>query len=187
MPLVLLFIVFIVVPVVELWLILQVAELLGGGATGGGLTVLLLVGDSILGAWLVRSQGRSVWRRFSGAITAGRIPAREVVDGGFVIVGGVLLVTPGFLSDFLGFLMVIPLTRKLFGRWAFGYFSSRVRLVAPFADTGLQDFARSTRPPRSDPEFDPAENGAPGAVDARPGIEPGDEPDFDFETRQPKR
>ncbi|MFY9487591.1 MAG: FxsA family protein [Solirubrobacterales bacterium] len=184
MPLLLLFIFFVVIPVFELWLILQVAEFFGGGATGAALTVGLLVADSLLGAWLMRTQGRSVWRQFSEALEAGRMPAREIVDGGLVIVGGVLLLTPGFLSDALGVAMLLPPTRKLLGGWVFGFLARRVRLVAAFADTGLQDFARSTQPPRSDRQSEGRartdSNGSKGAAE----LAPGDEPDFDFETNR---
>src|SRR5262245_42877574 len=110
----LLVILFICVPIVELWLILQVAELLGGGASGAALTIALLIADSLLGAWLVRSQGRTVWREFSEALNAGKMPAREAVNGGFVILGGTLLLLPGFLSDIVGIAMLAPPTRKVF-------------------------------------------------------------------------
>lgn len=111
MPLWLLFLLFIVVPLAELYVILQVAELLGGGVQGALLTVALLALDSVLGALLLRSQGRAVWRRFNRALSEGRMPHREVVDGVLVIVGGALLLTPGFLSDILGALLLIPPTR----------------------------------------------------------------------------
>ena len=188
MFLALLLIAFICVPVFELWMILQVAELLGGGATGAMLTIALLLADSLLGVWLLQSQGRAVWQELKTAFNAGKLPAREVISGGFVIVGGVLLVTPGFLTDTLGFLMLIPPTRKVFGNFAFNFVSRRVRLVTGFADTpaddGLRDFAHSSqpRPPkegaaaraRRSQSGDPA-NSAPDA-DLRP--------EFDFETRR---
>jgi UPF0716 protein FxsA len=105
LPLVLLFI---VVPIAELAVIIQV-----GQAIGVWWTIALLVADSILGSVLMRSQGRSAWRRFNEAVQAGRVPAREVLDGALVIFGGLLLLTPGFLSDALGLLLLIPPTRAL--------------------------------------------------------------------------
>jgi UPF0716 protein FxsA len=180
----LLLIVLIVVPIFELWLILQVAELLGGGATGAMLTIGLLIVDSLLGAWLLRSQGRSVWAELKTALNAGKLPAREVINGGFVVIGGVLLITPGFLSDIFGMLMIAPPTRKVFGDWLFAFVSRRVRLATGFADTGVRDFQHSSQPRRPQtgaaarahkgPTGDPTES-APGAeVD----------PEFDFETRR---
>src|SRR3712207_3598417 len=94
---------FIVVPIVELAVILQVGSLIGLWWT-----IALLVADSILGSVLMRSQGRAAWRRFNDALAAGRPPAREVVDGVLVIFGGALLLTPGFVTDILGLLLLIP-------------------------------------------------------------------------------
>jgi UPF0716 protein FxsA len=105
LPLVLLFI---VVPIAELAVIIQV-----GQEIGLLWTLALLVADSILGSVLMRSQGRSAWRRFNEATTAGRVPAREVLDGALVIFGGALLLTPGFLTDILGLALLIPPTRAL--------------------------------------------------------------------------
>lgn len=98
---------FIVVPLAELYVIIQV-----GQAIGLLPTILVLLADSILGSLLLRSQGRSVWRRFSEAVQAGRIPHREALDGALVIFGGALLLTPGFLTDVVGLLLLIPPTRS---------------------------------------------------------------------------
>lgn len=105
LPLVLLFI---VVPIAELAVVIQV-----GQQIGVLWTVALLVADSILGSVLMRSQGRTAWRRFNEAVAAGKVPAREVLDGALVIFGGLLLLTPGFITDFLGILLLIPPTRAL--------------------------------------------------------------------------
>lgn len=187
MPLMLLILVFIVVPIVELWLILQVAELMGGGARGAALTIGLLVADSLLGAALLRSQGRSVWRQFTGAIDARRMPAREIVDGGFVIVGGVLLLTPGFLSDIVGILMLIPPTRRIFGGWVIGLLSSRVRPAFTIADTGLSNFQRSRQSRRWDHEAEDVVEHAQDTAISPPEKISSDEPDFDFRKQRPKQ
>ena len=109
-PLVLLFI---AVPIAELYVILQV-----GDAIGVVPTILLLAADSLLGSMLLRNQGRSVWRQFNETLGAGRMPHREVFDGVAVIFGGALLITPGFLTDVLGLLLLIPPTRSLLRRFA---------------------------------------------------------------------
>ena len=101
-----LLVLFVGVPIVEIWLILQV-----GHAIGGLNTVLLLIADSIIGSWLVRREGMKAWSRLREAINAGRMPTKELVDGALVVVGGALLITPGFLSDALGLLCVLPFTR----------------------------------------------------------------------------
>jgi UPF0716 protein FxsA len=111
MPLPLLILIFVVVPIAELYVIWQV-----GDAIGVPLTFAILVLDSLLGAWLLKSQGRAVWRRFNEAIQAGRIPHREVIDGVLVIFGGAFLITPGFLTDIVGLLLLLPPTRSTFRR-----------------------------------------------------------------------
>jgi UPF0716 protein FxsA len=111
MPLVLLVLVFLVVPIAELYLILQVGDMIGVWWT-----LLLLVADSILGSLLLRSQGRSVWRRFNRELERGRMPHREVLDGVLVIFGGAFLITPGFITDVVGLLLLIPPTRALIRR-----------------------------------------------------------------------
>jgi UPF0716 protein FxsA len=105
LPLVLLFI---AVPIAELAVIIQV-----GQAIGVWWTIALLIADSVLGSMLMRAQGRAVWRRFTEALQEGRAPTREVLDGALVIFGGVLLLTPGFLTDILGLTLLIPPTRAL--------------------------------------------------------------------------
>ena len=102
----LLVILFVVVPIAELYVIIQL-----GQAFGILPTIALLILDSILGAVLMRSQGRATWRRFSGALAEGRMPGREVMDGALVIFGGALLLTPGFLTDILGLILLLPPTR----------------------------------------------------------------------------
>jgi UPF0716 protein FxsA len=110
MPL-LLVILFIVVPIAELAVIIQVGE-----AIGVWWTIALLIADSVLGSLLMRSQGRAVWRRFNTTLSSGRPPAREVADGVLVIFGGALLLTPGFLTDILGLLFLLPPTRAVIRR-----------------------------------------------------------------------
>jgi UPF0716 protein FxsA len=101
--------VFIVLPIAELYVIIQVGE-----AIGVLPTIALLIVDSFLGAALLRSQGRAAWRRFNEALALGRIPTREVFDGAMVILGGAFLITPGFITDLIGVLLLIPPTRAAF-------------------------------------------------------------------------
>ena len=102
---------FILVPIAELAVIIQV-----GQAIGVWWTIAILIADSILGSLLMRAQGRSAWRRFNEALQGGRVPAREVADGVLVIFGGALLLTPGFLSDIFGLLFLLPPTRAVIRR-----------------------------------------------------------------------
>jgi UPF0716 protein FxsA len=102
---------FIIVPIAELAVIIQVGQVIGVWWTIG-----ILILDSILGSMLMRSQGRVAWRRFNEAVGTGRIPAREVADGVLVIFGGALLLTPGFITDIAGILFLLPPTRALIRR-----------------------------------------------------------------------
>jgi UPF0716 protein FxsA len=132
----LLLLLFIVVPIAELAVIIQV-----GQAIGVLWTIAILVADSILGSLLMRSQGRAAWRRFDEALQAGRPPAREVLDGVLVIFGGALLLTPGFLTDIFGLVLLIPPTRAVV----------RTVLVRRFADRMIASATRRAPGPRPQP------------------------------------
>jgi UPF0716 protein FxsA len=108
MPFLLLLALFVIVPILEIYVIIQV-----GQAIGALWTIALLVADSILGTLLMKSQGRAAWRRFQTALAEGRMPAREVLDGMLVIFGGAFLLTPGFCSDIVGVLLLLPPTRAV--------------------------------------------------------------------------
>ena len=111
MPLLALLALFIVVPLAELYVIWQV-----GDAIGVIPTLLILAADSVIGSLLLKSQGRAVWRRFSEQMAAGRMPHKEVLDGVLVIFGGAFLITPGFLTDIVGLLLLLPPTRAVLRR-----------------------------------------------------------------------
>jgi len=104
----LLIVVFVVVPIIELAVIIQIGQLIGVLPT-----IALLVIDSIVGSMLLRAQGRAAWERFNRALAERRPPAREVLDGVLIIFGGALLITPGFVTDVLGLLLLLPPTRAL--------------------------------------------------------------------------
>lgn len=110
MPFVLL-VLFIAVPLAELWVILQV-----GSVIGAGWTILLLVLDSLVGAWLVQREGRRSWGALREAFSSGRWPADELAQGALVVFGGALLLTPGFITDAIGLAAVVPPTRALLAR-----------------------------------------------------------------------
>src|SRR5215212_5601036 len=117
----LLVLLFIVVPIAELYVIIQVGE-----AIGALPTIAILIADSIIGSMLMRAQGRSAWRRFNVALAEGRIPHREVLDGALVIFGGALLLTPGFLTDILGIVLLLPPTRAVVRRVLVRRFAGRM-------------------------------------------------------------
>lgn len=111
MPLLALLLIFIVLPLTELYLIFKVSDGIGWLPT-----IAILAADSVLGAVLLKSQGRTVWRRFTEVVAQHRVPHREVLDGALVIFGGALLLTPGFLTDFTGLLLLVPPTRAVVRR-----------------------------------------------------------------------
>ncbi|MEA2179301.1 MAG: protein FxsA [Solirubrobacteraceae bacterium] len=117
----LLLLLFIAVPLLELYVILQV-----GQAIGTLPTIAILVVDSLLGSFLMRSQGRRAWQRFNLAIGEGRVPAREAIDGMLVVFGGALLLTPGFVTDILGAVLLIPFTRPAVRRVLVRRFAGRM-------------------------------------------------------------
>jgi len=88
--------------------------------------VILLIAGWPLGSWLLRSEGRAAWRRLGDAVAAGRPPGREAVDGALALVGGLLLMVPGFITDGLGALLLLPPTRALTRRFIERNFRSRL-------------------------------------------------------------
>jgi UPF0716 protein FxsA len=167
----LLVLIFIVLPIAELYVIIKVGETIGVLPT-----IALLILDSFLGAALLRSQGRAAWRRFNEALAAGRIPTREVFDGAMVILGGAFLITPGFITDVIGILLLVPPSRAIFRglvarmarrraafgvravRWGYGTGRDHPRGEAR---TGPYDYEGSAREVRDPPgELPPREDDA---------------------------
>jgi UPF0716 protein FxsA len=107
-----LFLLFLIVPVIEVYFLIKVGSVIGGLPT-----VAILVLISLLGAWLVRSQGFRILTRVREELGEGRLPAAQLMDGALVLVGGLLLATPGFFTDFLGLFFLVPATRTLIKRW----------------------------------------------------------------------
>lgn len=124
MPALVLFLMFLVLPVAEIYVIIQV-----GGLIGALPTALLLLAESLLGAWIVGREGRRAWRALQETFGRGALPDRELADAALVLVGGTLLLTPGFITDVAGFLCVLPFTRPLVRRVLTGYARHRVRVV----------------------------------------------------------
>jgi UPF0716 protein FxsA len=147
---VLLLLVFIVVPIAELYVIIQV-----GQAIGAVPTIAILLADSVIGSLLLRSQGRLAWRRFNAALQEGRVPAREVLDGALVIFGGAFLITPGFLTDVIGVFLLLPPTRAAARRMLVGVFSRRFVVSArrrrPGPSGDVEGTAVEVDPPRLRP------------------------------------
>jgi UPF0716 protein FxsA len=112
---------FIVVPMVEIYVIIRVGHSIGALDTIG-----LLIVVSVVGAWLTRHEGFVVLRRLRAQLDAGRVPTRELVDGVLVLCAGVLMMTPGFVTDAIGLLVLFPPTRALLGRYLRHRFEARM-------------------------------------------------------------
>jgi UPF0716 protein FxsA len=101
------FLVVLIIPFAEIYLLLQVGSVIGAFPT-----IFLVVFTAALGAWLLRQQGFSTFQRFQAGLARGEIPAYEMIEGPIILVGGVLLLTPGFITDMLGFACLVPQIRK---------------------------------------------------------------------------
>jgi len=99
---------FIVVPILEIYVIIQVGQVIGAWWT-----ILLLIADSIVGGWLIRREGRRAWLALTTALQSGGMPATELADGALILVGGTLMLSPGFITDAAGILLVLPFTRPI--------------------------------------------------------------------------
>lgn len=136
----LLLVVFVVVPIVEIYVLIQVGQVIGPWWT-----ILLLIADSILGTWLIRREGGRAWRALRTALDSGRMPAKELADGALILVGGTLMLSPGFVTDAFGILLILPVTRPLFRRLLTGIVTRRLVVLSTGPGPG-----QTTRPgPRS--------------------------------------
>ncbi|HEX4806553.1 MAG TPA: FxsA family protein [Conexibacter sp.] len=135
------------VPLLELYVIVQV-----GQAIGAPWTIGLLVLSSLIGTALLRSQGRATWRRFRATLASGRPPARETIDGALVIAGGALMLAPGFVTDALGALLLLPPTRALARRGVVRH--ARGRLLAGLGSFGAGAGAAPRARTRQDYDVD---------------------------------
>jgi UPF0716 protein FxsA len=100
--------VFVVLPVLEIYVLIQIGQVIGAWWT-----VLLLIADGVFGSWLMKREGSRTWQALREALENRRMPARELADAALILVGGTLLLTPGFVSDVFGLFCVLPFTRPL--------------------------------------------------------------------------
>lgn len=129
---VLLFLAFVVMPILEIYVLIQV-----GQAIGPWWTILLLVLDSILGAWLIKREGRRAWQALREQVETGRMPHKELADGALVVLGGAFMLSPGFVTDALGILLILPVTRPLFRGLLVSYAGRQVVRRTGFAGPGF--------------------------------------------------
>ena len=166
--LLILFALFIAVPLLELWVIIEV-----GGAIGVPLTLTILIVDSIFGALLLRNQGRTAWVRFNQALSERKVPHREIIDGVLIIFGGALLLTPGFITDVCGLLLLIPPTRAIVRAITTRVLTGRIGMTARAATWGYNRTRGRGTPPGPEPVWPPP-GPPPGGPDPARGPQPGD-------------
>ena len=138
--------IFIAVPILELYVIIKV-----GGLIGVLPTLVLLFGMSLLGATLLRHQGRGAWQRFNRALAERRFPGHEVADGLMITIGGALLLTPGFITDAVGLLLLIPPTRAVARRLLQAWVTRRFLVVGVDGMRGAPPQSSSGAGPASRP------------------------------------
>jgi UPF0716 protein FxsA len=144
----------VIVPTVETWLLLQI-----GARIGPMPTLWLLLVAGAFGAHFAKREGTAVLRQLVADVQRGLPPAERLAEGALVLVGGVLLITPGVLTDLFGLLLIFPLTRRLLApvalRWAVRRFSPHVK-VTP--DTPRYNPGRAPRPQPAEPAKNPSPN-----------------------------
>ncbi len=177
----LLVVAFVVVPLVEIFVIVQIGQVIGAWWT-----ILLLVVDSVIGAWLVKREGLRAWRALGEALRERRMPARELADGMLILVGGTLMLTPGFVTDLAGVLCILPVTRPIGRRVLTGVISRKLAAGAAGFPPGSSGFppGSSGFPPGFGPGFgtgfptegtaDPRTQQRPGPVDPDFGVVQGE-------------
>lgn len=117
-----LLLIFIFVPVMELYILIEAGRMIGLGATLG-----LIMVTGVAGAWLARSQGLEILERIQQETANGQMPAQTLIDGALILVGGLLLLTPGFFTDALGFSFLVPITRELWRKGLSAWLEKQVR------------------------------------------------------------
>jgi UPF0716 protein FxsA len=117
-----LLILFIVIPALELWGIIEVGHRIGGWPT-----FLLLIASGFAGGWLLKVEGRRVWMQAQRLMQAGQVPGFAILDGLCVLAGGILLMVPGFLSDIVGITLLLPFTRPFYRVLMYRWLERRFR------------------------------------------------------------
>lgn len=137
-----LLVLFIVIPAVELYLLLEIGQRIGALPT-----FALIVGTGVLGAWLVRLQGLSVLERVRTETAEGKLPAGAMVDGIIILIAGAVLMTPGVLTDAFGFACLIPGVRNVFKHWLNRRFEGAIEQGHVHVSTGSDAGSNPFRPP----------------------------------------
>ncbi len=141
---------FVTVPLLELYLLLQV-----GGMVGPGPTLALVIGTGILGAWLARLEGLRTARAIRAELEAGKLPAARLTDAALILAAGLLLLTPGILTDLAGFALLAPPVRALVRRGLAAALARHLHVEVPPRDPEVIDVEWSEEPPDDGPRLGP--------------------------------
>ena len=133
-PWTLLFVAFLVVPIVEIYVLIQVGQVIGPWWT-----VLLLVADSLFGSWLLKREGVRAWRALQAALTEGRMPTQELADAALIVAGGTLMISPGFVTDAFGLFAILPFTRPFARRLLAAFVARRLVVIRDARRPGPPD------------------------------------------------
>ena len=140
---------FVVVPLVEIYVLIQVGQVIGVWWT-----ILLLIADSIYGGWLIRHEGGRAWQALTNALNSGQMPAKELADAALILVGGTLMLSPGFVTDAMGIVLILPFTRPVARRVL-------TRVVSKRLVAGFVDVRQGPRPPGPGGPPGPSSGGGP--------------------------
>lgn len=136
---------FIVVPVLEIYVLIQVGQVIGAWWT-----ILLLIADGFLGSYLVKREGSRAWQALQDALRENRVPARELADGALILIGGTLLLTPGFLTDVVGLAAILPVTRPVARRLLTRVITRKLVVVGPRGEYPPGGSSRTRQSPGTD-------------------------------------
>lgn len=139
-----LFLLFAILPIVEIALLVNV-----GGYIGGWNTIALVILTAFIGAYLVRQQGISTLTQAQHKMQTGQMPGQEMAEGLLLVVAGVLLVTPGFITDGVGFLFSLPVTRPMIASWLVKHFAANI-VMGQNPQQGFYQYQQSSRRPQQD-------------------------------------
>lgn len=126
-PIWLLALLFLGIPLLELYVLIQVGQVIGVWWT-----ILLLIADSIFGGWLIKHEGARAMRALSAALASGRMPAKEIADGILILTGGILMLSPGFVLDVVGLVLILPFTRPLARKGLSAFVAAKLVSGVPF-------------------------------------------------------
>ncbi|TWU26239.1 phage T7 F exclusion suppressor FxsA [Novipirellula galeiformis] len=150
---------FILIPIVELYLMLALAD-----ATSVLVALAIVIGTGILGSYLARREGAIAWFRFQSALSEGRMPSREIQDGLMIVFAAAMLLTPGLLTDGVGFMMLVPAGRDLIRRFVLSRFIGSMN-VQVFHAGGTDEMPPSPAD-SSSPHYVQSERGSSKTIDA---------------------